>query len=347
MKKIKLYVDESGNSGPNYLDKDKPYFILAAYLDLDGKMDRLENVERIKAILNYEEGKNYSLIKSVAGRKKMKNVLSFMREMKCIPFIAIANKKYCISNRIVEVLLDPVYNSMVPMEIDLPQNYSIKKELSNRIFCNLSEELLFDFSKGYRGNGMSLEERIHNMRELIVTISNELERKDAFIANMIRGAINDIENNMRDEEKEESSRLAEQAPNLWLLYNLLLLVENQFRETDYVVDVVHDVQVKYDSHIQTMYEFIDTHEFMNQLYHIGEINFSDSKSDVRIQAADILAGSVNMILKCKHNNWRDDQSFSDIFEIVWPYILDFGREESHTAYIENENHFSEVCEFYK
>ena len=40
---------------------------------------------------------------------------------------------------------------------------------------------------------MSLEERIHNMRELIVTISNELERKDAFIANMIRGAINDIE----------------------------------------------------------------------------------------------------------------------------------------------------------
>lgn len=54
-----------------------------------------------------------------------------------------------------------------------------------------------------------------------------------------------------------------------------------------------------------------------------------------------------MILKCKHNNWRDDQSFGDIFEIVWPYILDFGREESHTVYIENENHFSEVCEFYK
>lgn len=194
---------------------------------------------------------------------------------------------------------------------------------------------------------MSLEERIHNMRELIVTISNELERKDAFIANMIRGAIKDIENNMRDEEKEESSRLAEQAPNLWLLYNLLLLVENQFRETDYVVDVVHDVQVKYDSHIQAMYKFINTNEFMNQLYHIGEITFSDSKSDVSIQAADILAGSVNMILKCKHNNWRDDQSFGDIFEIVWPYILDFGREESHTVYIENENHFSEVCEFYK
>lgn len=111
--------------------------------------------------------------------------------------------------------------------------------------------------------------------------------------------------------------------------------------------MVHDVQVKYDSHIQAMYEFINTHEFMNQLYHIGKITFSDSKSDVSIQAADILAGSVNMILKCKHNNWRDDQSFGDIFEIVWPYIWDFGREESHTTYIENENHFREVCEFYK
>lgn len=347
MKKIKLYVDESGNSGPNYLDKDNPYFILAAYLDLYGKMNRLENVKKIKTILNCEEGKNYSLIKSVEGRKKMKDVLNFMIEMKCIPFIAIANKKYCISNRIVEVLLDPVYNSMVCPEIDLTQNYHIKKNLSNRLFCNLSEELLFDFSKIYRGNRMSLEERIHKMRNLIVTISNELERKDAYIANMIRGAINDIENNMCDEEKDESSRLAKQSPNLWLLYSLLLLVENQSREKDYVVDVVHDVQVKYDSHIQIMYEFINTHKFMNQLPHIGEITFSDSKSEVSIQAADILAGSVNMILKCKHTNWSDDKSFGDIFEIVWPYILNFERKESHTEYIENEKHFSKIRKFYK
>ena len=347
MEKIKLYIDESGNSGPNYLDKDKPYFILAAYLDLYGEMNRLENIERIKTILNCEEGKNYSLIKSVAGRKKIKDVLSFMQEIKCIPFIAIANKKYCISNRIVEVLLDPVYNSRISQKIDLPQNYFIKKKLSDIFFSNLSEKLLFDFSKIYRGNGMTLEERIHHMRELIVTISDELERKNTIMAYAIRGAINDIENNIRDEEKEESSRLAEQAPNLWLLYNLLLLVENQIRKTSYVVDVIHDTQVKYDSHIQNMYEFIKTHEFMNQLYHIGEITFSDSKSDVGVQAADILAGSVNMILKCKCNNWRDDQSFCDIFNIVWQYILDFDGEECHTAYIENENHFNEVCKFYE
>lgn len=259
----------------------------------------------------------------------------------------IANKKYCISNRIVEVLLDPVYNSRISKEIDLPQNYFIKKKLSDIFFSNLSEKLLFDFSKIYRGNGMTLEERIHHMRELIVTISDELERKNTIMAYAIRGAINDIENNIRDEEKEESSRVAEQAPNLWLLYNLLLLVENQIRKTSYVVDVIYDAQVKYDSHIQNMYEFIKTHEFMNQLYHIGEIIFSDSKSDVGVQAADILAGSVNMILKCKCNNWGDDQSFCDIFNIVWQYILDFDGEECHTAYIENEDHFNEVCKFYE
>ena len=54
-----------------------------------------------------------------------------------------------------------------------------------------------------------------------------------------------------------------------------------------------------------------------------------------------------MILKCKHNNWSDDKSFGDIFEIVWPYILNFGRKESHTEYIENEKHFSKICKFYK
>ena len=103
-------------------------------------------------------------------------------------------------------------------------------------------------------------------------------------------------------KKKNLADLLNKAPNLWLLYNLLLLVENQFRETDYVVDVVHDVQVKYDSHIQTMYEFINTHEFMNQLYHIGEINFSDSKSDVRIQGGGHFSRFSEHDIKCKHNS---------------------------------------------
>ena len=100
-----------------------------------------------------------------------------------------------------------------------------------------------------------------------------------------------------------------------------------------------------------MLQFINTHKELfasnGELKYIDGICFSDSKDSVIIQAADILAGAVNMILKRKNSNWKSDDSFVKILNIVMPYIQDFESYNSKTAYIENEEVYANILKFYE
>ena len=221
----KIYVDEAGNSGPNYLDEKDPYFILAGWIDINDEMKKSDNIKEFTLLLDGKEGKNHKLTKSVEGRKKMVAVLEFMKKKKCVPIIAIANKKYCIPMRIVEVLLDPFYNDRMFWEFESPKYYLFKKEYANRLFNNLSEQELQQFAKIYRGKDMSDMERIVKMEQFIDAISQSLLSKDKEIASLIEGSKKAIKENLGDEEKDISRRMAKQSPNLWLLYIFLLLVE--------------------------------------------------------------------------------------------------------------------------
>lgn len=347
----KIYVDEAGNSGPNYLDEKDPYFILAGWIDINDEMQKSDNIKEFTLLLDGKEGKNHKLTKSVEGRKKMVAVLEFMKKKKCVPIIAIANKKYCIPMRIVEVLLDPFYNDRMFGEFESPKYYPLKKEYANRLFNNLSEQELQQFAKIYRGKDMSDMERIVKMEQFIDAISQSLLSKDKEIASLIEGSKKAIKENLGDEEKDISRRMAKQSPNLWLLYIFLLLVEKNCERYGYNIQVVHDEQKKYASSIQDMLQFINTHKELfasnGELKYIDGICFSDSKDSVIIQAADILAGAVNMILKRKNSNWKSDDSFVKILNIVMPYIQDFESYNSKTAYIENEEVYANILKFYE
>ena len=345
----KVYVDEAGNSGPNYLDEKEPYFILAGWIDVNNEMQKMDNINEFTLLLDGKEGKNHKLARSVKGRKKMAAVLKFMEKKKCVPIIAIANKKYCIPMRIVEVLLDPFYNDRMFLEFESPKYYFLKKEYANRLFSNLSEQELQQFAEIYRGKDMSAKERIVKMEQFIDDISQSLLSKDKEIASLIEGSKKAIKENLGDEEKDISKRMAKQSPNLWLLYIFLLLVENNCERYGY--QIVHDEQKKYESSIQDMLQFINTHkelfESNGELKYMDDICFSDSKDVVIIQAADILAGAVNMILKRKNSDWKSDASFVEILNIVMPYIQDFESYNSKTAYIENEEVYDDILKFYE
>lgn len=347
----KIYVDEAGNSGPNYLDEKEPYFILAGWIDVNNEMQKLDNIKEFTLLLGGKEGKNHKLARSVEGRKKMVAVLNFMEKKKCVPIIAIANKKYCIPMRIVEVLLDPFYNDKMFLAFERPEYYPLKKEYANRLFSNLSEQELQQFAEIYRGKDMSDKERIAKMEQFIDEISQSLLSKDKEIAGLIGGAKKAIKENLGDEEADISRRMAKQSPNLWLLYIFLLLVEKNCERYGYNIQIVHDEQKKYEPYIQDMMRFINIHKELfasnGDLKHIDDICFSDSKDVVIIQAADILAGAVNMILKRKNSNWKSDDSFVAILDIVMPYIQDFENYNSKTTYIENEEVYEEILKFYE
>ena len=97
-----------------------------------------------------------------------------------------------------------------------------------------------------------------------------------------------------------------------------------------------------------MFLFVNEHKYLfhGNLNHIYEIKFSNSKNTLMIQAADILAGSINMILKRKNINWKNDISFINILNTVIPYIKDFCNEDSNTVYVENLEVFLNIMKFY-
>ncbi|MDU8964588.1 DUF3800 domain-containing protein [Clostridium tertium] len=344
-----ICIDESGNTGPNYLDKNEQYFILAGWLDVNNEMQKAENVEFLTDLLGKKEGKSYNLVNSVNGKERMLSVLTFMKEKKCVPIIAIANKKYCIPMRIVEVLLDPVYNDKIFSEFEEPEYYYLKKQYADILFKHLSDEELKKFANIYRGKGISNDERVNKMRSFIDEISNSLSKKDIALARLIKGSKKKIKLNIENEDENKSEIGAKQSPNLWLLYMFLLLVEKNCSKYGYKIQVIHDEQKKYESHIQDMLLFVKKHKelFQVELNYINEIRFSNSENKVMIQAADILAGSVNMILKRKNINWKADISFVNILNIVIPYISDFGTKDSNTVYVENYEVYSNIMKFYE
>lgn len=343
-----IYIDESGNTGPNYLDKEEQYFILAGWLDINNEMQKAENVESLADLLGKKEVKSSDLAKTVTGKKKMLRVIEFMKEKKCVPIIAIANKKYCIPMRIIEVLLDPVYNDEIFPEFDEPKYYELKKQYADRLFKYLSHNELEKFAKIYRGKDISNDERENKMKSFIDEIYNSLSNKDIELARLIKGAKKKIKANLEAEVGNKSEILARQSPNIWLLYMFFLLIENNYSKYRYKFKVIHDEQSKYSSHIKDMFLFVNEHKYLfhGNLNHIYEIKFSNSKNTLMIQAADILAGSINMILKRKNINWKNDISFINILNTVIPYIKDFCNEDSNTVYVENLEVFLNIMKFY-
>lgn len=343
-----VYIDEAGNSGPNYLDANEKFFVLAGWLDVDNKFENLKN--GISELLGSEEGKNYKLGKSVEGKNRMAAVLNYMLDNNCKPFVAIAEKKYCIAARIVEVLLDPFYNDRMPKNFDDSKNFKVKKTYADILYYNLDDDILADFSNAYRGKDIALDIKIGKMEKIIGRIVECLQKRNQIkLANCIKGAEKNISSNLCDEIPSNGDMvtvMSRQAPNYWIFNNMLNLLECNSIKYGYQIDVIHDIQLKYEKNIVEVFEL---NKKMWQCF--GEIRFEDSKSNEMIQAADILAGAVNMILKRKNKAWRKDESFVAILKIMKPILRDFKDGENgnlhRTYFMQPEKEWNELMKFYE
>lgn len=325
MNKI-IFIDESGNTGANYLDKNEKYFVLAGWLDINNIASKPEKMTELTSYFEQKEGKSKSLLRSVKGRNTITNVIKFMIREGCKPFLAIASKRYCVSARIVEVLMDPYYNNI--LEINF-QNYNkaaldMKKNLAD-IFYELSDEVLNNFAVAFRGENMTLDERTQKMKISIDEIAEGLGENKG-LAHIIRNSKFKIKENLST-GYDNSKMAAFQAPNTWLANNLFQRLELNARKYGYNIKVKHDIQIKYDKNIVDMLQWttVGNQEYFGGIntQHISDIEFVESKDEPMIQAADLFAGAVNYILKDKAKKvWKNDKSTENIIKNVLPFIMD-------------------------
>ncbi|MBF5043160.1 DUF3800 domain-containing protein [Aggregicoccus sp. 17bor-14] len=148
-----LYLDESGNTGDNYLDAQQPVHVLAGFLVPEGQEPRLRQLldalREAGAPLECHEGgagelKSTKLLRAHRwARATAKTVSSLCSEF--LPVSVIVEKRFFAAVKVAETLLHHDTNPFISAEQRTP---AARTELAEQL-SRLSDAALKEFSRAY------------------------------------------------------------------------------------------------------------------------------------------------------------------------------------------------------
>lgn len=324
-----FYCDESGNSGPNYIDQEQPFYTLAAWsVPYERIVDASVAVEEHRQEYSPQatELKAANLMRSAKGKRGIISLLRTLGQIGCVPIYEVLEKRYCVAAKIVETFLDPAYNPRV-YNAFIPDS-TTKQEIANTLYEGLSESTLNQFAAIYRnptldGFKSSLDEIVAranaNINSELATLLEgsheqlaeiaEIEASACFLGNMTRSL------------------------NHPVFVGMLMMIEVLGR-LDLVepVKIVHDEIYAYEEHMDKMFvrlrraregvfTFPNGHILVFPLKHVGAMEFGSSKDSVLLQAADVLAGSVNYLAKRAIQKREVTDLDSELGALLFPALL--------------------------
>lgn len=292
---MQLYLDESGNTGSDWLNEEQPYFVYGGWLINDN------NKKDAEALLkkSFPNSKAIELKTKVLWDRQRDKLLDFIENMinqdwKAIPVILIVNKKYMIAAKLVETCFDPMYNHNLNSSMSYPS--VLKKELTDSLSKNTS--VIEEFSELIRCGTIEID-RMRSILELVQKHLRNTKSVLSLFADTIDG-ISDTElNDMVLEFEVLTNYSTEKRWNSLVIPSLQSLIWN--------LDAVFGkqdtcLQIKADN----LKGFSDVFERFNQIWYnlkkSGIIKFNvnftmcDSKTEPLIQAADLLSGFISRSL---------------------------------------------------
>jgi len=134
---MKLFLDESGNTGANWVDPQQPFFVYGGWLFKDDQCQiAIAKINELFSFSKAQELKSKHILER--KRKYFFEMTDFLLEdLGAIPMFVIADKKYMVSAKIIETFFDPAYNPNINGSIVL--NSLLKKALAD---CIYEDELL-------------------------------------------------------------------------------------------------------------------------------------------------------------------------------------------------------------
>lgn len=148
MTEISVYIDESGNSGFNYLDKNQPFFVLGGWVIPTSQVDQVE-----RKILDWElslksqtaEIKGANLVKRIRGRKSILKLFEIMVNSNAVPTYAIMEKRLGVCAKFIESIFDISYNTAIPRSFF--QNSEAKYNLADTLYSKVSDDTIYAFGR--------------------------------------------------------------------------------------------------------------------------------------------------------------------------------------------------------
>ncbi|MFL0163953.1 DUF3800 domain-containing protein [Candidatus Clostridium helianthi] len=307
---MQFFCDESGQTGSNYLDTTQPFYVLGGWI----KPDNMDDDEFKSAFHNLRAGnevKSSKLVRSPKGRETLLKLINMASEYNFIPIYCIVEKRFAISARMVEELLDPKYNDLVPNSATYDEMSISKYDLA-MMFYKLPDNIINDFAKNYSKHDISgIIDCINRMIEYFDT--NKYKQFAKIVENSLRfinsnpafssdnDNTDDIFSHKIDKEK------AIQSVNWFTFYTLISILDDYAYKNNKFISIVHDEQKTYDVSFLSMFNVVTkgedyvTHFQNNPLRGIKnkltKLDFAESVDSEYIQMADVLVGSWNYILK--------------------------------------------------
>jgi hypothetical protein len=162
-------MDESGNTGSNYLDFDQPIFVFAG---IGVKNEKIKTVEQeaLKIKAKYRL-KTELHAKSLFKRNKesiIEDFINMLIQQSTLFFLSVTEKKFAIATFVDSEFFDPVYNDKTDNTWTHPSPEMNKR--SNFFYDNLSDEALIACGKAFRTG--------ENMKDTYELIRRDIKGKD-------------------------------------------------------------------------------------------------------------------------------------------------------------------------
>lgn len=325
-----LYVDESGNSGPNYLDQNQPFYVLAGWLVPDrGNEEAWVAVEELRQRLSPQAGelKSVVLLKGEWQKREAAGLFRRYGGLGAIPLYLIAEKRFCVAGKIVETFLDPAYNPI--LRNGITSDRETKQEIANLLYERLPEPSLVRFAQAYRNpSSESLKFALQDVAK------NAREHLNPELADALLGSLGDIEEIAEAEAAISPFGNVGASLNMPCLVSFLMMAESIGRVGLHrPIRIVHDRQHPYEDGYQKIFKL---HQGIPRLFAplpgddqiefggleaVAEFETAESQHRLPIQAADILAGVINHLMRLAMTGTDPTEADIELARLTLPGLL--------------------------
>lgn len=350
---MKIYIDESGNSGDLVQRKidltfsNQNIFTLSAVNIPEDVYSELEN-EFIPELKKKYKIQSAEIKSSNLFDKKPKVILEivdFIKDNNIYYFIEITDKKYYICNSmVIHQVIPPYFIPIEEKEKELNGEWQILREIyMDTLIRNIGEseyQCFFEACKNI--NEESLLKSFNTLKKFFSTKVEE--EKDLYVKNIFQGIVDNVSMSIKDyfdikkkegldnavrkfipiPDENKKGQLTYLLPQISSLTNLVARV-NYFNGNLEDINFIHDQQVHFDDilsyNVQKMLDVGETgYKFTNSNFNIKKpINITfdtDSKNNVGIQIADILSGFTMRYMQKRFKNEDMDDIYHEIFENI-------------------------------
>lgn len=301
--RVTVYCDESGNDGPNYLNRATPFYVVAGWVVPEHSI--VEATVAIELIRQKEFQKGtpelkYKLFdRNEHKRKSLVRLIDRLSELALTPVYVVAEKRYCVAGKIVETFLDPYYNELATN--GFTWNIELKQEIANTLYDRLPSGVLEQFASAYRNPTKK------GLADALTAVEDAcLKCVNPELAKFMHGSHAKLEEIAEAEvHATETWGKAGGTINFPCLITFIMMIEQLGRRGLLVTDkIVHDeVSAYQDSYRDAFLHHKDLGEFWvtlpgSNLGHGSVLTVADfevqrSVDQPLIQSADLLAGSIN------------------------------------------------------